>query len=383
VVSGKVLNVTNFLSQHPGGELAILTFAGKDATEEFNMIHPPDVIPKYAPDAIIGDVGTGAPKEKKKKAAPKAAAPAKSEGKKLNWKMYEENQKKRMAAEGRIPGWFGALCYMVLGFMKEILFTIAPQKNVMLTTDKTASRVALTRSAMFLFIFIIIHAVGNLHVFLGPDDFNGYGYFYVRLYWTGFGFHANIVEEYILLAAMMHVSIALKRTWEISLRSTVTSGKMNLAFSGVTLLTFMMIHLYQFRFGETENFTLCPPPHLINFATVLELKGLNLFWEDVPTCAKPAVVRDIYRMEFEIFSSLGWVLFYMAAVVIFTTHMCLGWQKVVPAPALGIPKRYHAKATHIGYIMTAFISAIYFSFPLYTHIFPMVDGSMSKEVPLP
>merc|ERR1719157_482480 len=54
VVAGQVLNVTNFLSSHPGGELAILTFAGKDATEEFNMIHPPDVIPKYAPEAIIG-----------------------------------------------------------------------------------------------------------------------------------------------------------------------------------------------------------------------------------------------------------------------------------------------------------------------------------------
>ena len=25
---------------------------------------------------------------------------------------------------------------------------------------------------------------------VGPDDFNGYGYFYVRLYWTGFGFQA-------------------------------------------------------------------------------------------------------------------------------------------------------------------------------------------------
>merc|ERR1712046_452889 len=57
VVAGQVLNVSNFLSQHPGGELAILTFAGKDATEEFNMIHPPDVIPKYAPDAIIGNLG--------------------------------------------------------------------------------------------------------------------------------------------------------------------------------------------------------------------------------------------------------------------------------------------------------------------------------------
>merc|ERR1711907_544762 len=59
VVAGDVLNVNNFLSQHPGGELAILTFAGKDATEEFNMIHPPDVIGKYAPDAVIEELGGG------------------------------------------------------------------------------------------------------------------------------------------------------------------------------------------------------------------------------------------------------------------------------------------------------------------------------------
>merc|ERR1712084_186809 len=59
VVSGQVLNVTKFLGEHPGGELAILTFAGKDATEEFNMIHPPDVIGKYAPDAVLGPVESG------------------------------------------------------------------------------------------------------------------------------------------------------------------------------------------------------------------------------------------------------------------------------------------------------------------------------------
>merc|ERR1719476_688559 len=57
VVNGEVLDVTNFLGEHPGGELAILTFAGRDASEEFNMIHPPDVIPKYAPDAVIGVLG--------------------------------------------------------------------------------------------------------------------------------------------------------------------------------------------------------------------------------------------------------------------------------------------------------------------------------------
>merc|ERR1719199_2481045 len=58
ILDDKVLDVTDFLKDHPGGELAILTFAGKDATEEFNMIHPPDVIDKYLPkDKVLGMVG--------------------------------------------------------------------------------------------------------------------------------------------------------------------------------------------------------------------------------------------------------------------------------------------------------------------------------------
>lgn len=60
-MNGNVLDVTSFLPDHPGGELAILTFAGKDATEEFNMVHPPDVIQKYAPDAVIGKLAVGGP----------------------------------------------------------------------------------------------------------------------------------------------------------------------------------------------------------------------------------------------------------------------------------------------------------------------------------
>ena len=105
---------------------------------------------------------------------------------------------------------------------------------------------------MFMFTFVITHAVGNLHAFLGPDDFNGYGYFYVRLYWTGFGSNANIVEECILLAALLHVAVGLKRTWDISINYTMAACKLNLAISGITLLTFMGIHLLQFRLGDTQ-----------------------------------------------------------------------------------------------------------------------------------
>ncbi|KAF8578684.1 Flavocytochrome c [Ramaria rubella] len=54
IVNGQVLDVTKFLPEHPGGEKAILLYAGRDATEEFNMLHDPKVIPRYAPDAVIG-----------------------------------------------------------------------------------------------------------------------------------------------------------------------------------------------------------------------------------------------------------------------------------------------------------------------------------------
>jgi len=382
VVSGQVLNVTNFLSQHPGGELAILTFAGKDATEEFNMIHPPDVIGKYAPDAIIGVLGAGkAPKAKKAKAGGAAAAAAPAAGhKKLDYSKAAANQKKRMEGTGKIPGWFGAICYMVLGFMKEIIFTIFGQKNITLTNDRTG----LTRSAMFLFVFIIIHAVGNLHVFLGPDDFNGYGYFYVRLYWSGFGLEANIVEEYVALCALLHVVVALKRTYDMSLNMPMNSGKLNLAITGITLLSFMTIHLYQFRFGVVQPYAICPPPYLVNldipqlFSTT---HPINLFWEPDCKLQDATYVRDIYRLEFEIFKSFGWCFFYVASVCVFAAHMCLGWQKVVPCPALELPKRYHSKAIHAGYVMTACLAIIYISFPVYTHSWPMKPGNFLLEPP--
>ncbi|KAF9495282.1 Flavocytochrome c [Pleurotus eryngii] len=56
VIEGQVLDVTEFLPDHPGGEKAIMLYAGRDATEEFNMLHDPKVIPRYAPDAVIGSL---------------------------------------------------------------------------------------------------------------------------------------------------------------------------------------------------------------------------------------------------------------------------------------------------------------------------------------
>ena len=47
--------------------------------------------------------------------------------------------------------------------------------------------------------FIVVHAVRNLHVFKGRDDFNGYGYFCVPLSRTGFGVQAKNIGKYVLV----------------------------------------------------------------------------------------------------------------------------------------------------------------------------------------
>merc|ERR1712217_495649 len=47
IVGDEVYDVTDFLKDHPGGKKAIMLFAGKDATEEFDMLHDRKVIKKY------------------------------------------------------------------------------------------------------------------------------------------------------------------------------------------------------------------------------------------------------------------------------------------------------------------------------------------------
>lgn len=40
VLEGIVYDITDYLSAHPGGSSILLKFAGKDATRQFNAVHP-------------------------------------------------------------------------------------------------------------------------------------------------------------------------------------------------------------------------------------------------------------------------------------------------------------------------------------------------------
>jgi len=60
VLHNQVYDVTKFLNDHPGGKKAILLYAGKDATTEFDMLHSKDLLARYGPDFHIGALIGGA-----------------------------------------------------------------------------------------------------------------------------------------------------------------------------------------------------------------------------------------------------------------------------------------------------------------------------------
>ncbi len=57
ILYGNVWDVTDFLPEHPGGSKIILNLAGKDATEEYDPIHPPGTLEENLPESCrIGPI---------------------------------------------------------------------------------------------------------------------------------------------------------------------------------------------------------------------------------------------------------------------------------------------------------------------------------------
>lgn len=89
IIRDVVYNVTEFLNEHPGGAKMILRYAGKDATEEYEPIHPENALDALPAEAKVGTLDkatvTGQPPKDTPTGAkdtepPAAATPAAASG---------------------------------------------------------------------------------------------------------------------------------------------------------------------------------------------------------------------------------------------------------------------------------------------------------------
>ena len=56
IINDDVYDITNFLSEHPGGKMILVSIGGKDATDSFEIFHREGLLEKYGNKYKIGKI---------------------------------------------------------------------------------------------------------------------------------------------------------------------------------------------------------------------------------------------------------------------------------------------------------------------------------------
>lgn len=205
--------------------------------------------------------------------------------------------------------------------------TVALVGAILLALGKTVfgldSSGTLTRSAVFLTFFMLIHCSGNLLIFAGDkgDRFNAYGYFLRSCPLILF------IEGYLAIGTVLH---AVSASW-ITIRDRKYTAipidkngwnsakwmRIRMTVTGLLILAFFVVHLLDFRFG-TEYDAVKPA----------SLKK-NVWARIFGGSDEVGHVRDLYRLQVELFSSRWRVVFYCISTLAIARHLQFGWDKIL------------------------------------------------------
>lgn len=193
-----------------------------------------------------------------------------------------------------------------------------------------------------LFVYLIVHIIGNLMVFFGPEVFNRYA----------FTLEGNplipIIEVGLLLIFLVHVyktirmflanrtarpvGYAKKKFAGRPSRKTVASATM--IVSGLWLLVFIVVHVKAFRYGVEYE------------------------W--------PAGGRDLYRLEMENFANPLVVGFYVVSMLVVGSHLWHGISSSVQSLGLEHP-RWTPRVLVAGKVVAVLIAGGFVVIALWAH----------------
>lgn len=116
-----------------------------------------------------------------------------------------------------------------------------------------------------LIVFVIVHLAGNLTLFGPAETFNTYTYSLESLGWILYVLEAGLALAFILHAGV-GISIWLKRRRAKPIKydnfqskggpSHINWSSRSAIFTGIVLLVFLVIHLENFKFGDTQTITI-------------------------------------------------------------------------------------------------------------------------------
>lgn len=213
-------------------------------------------------------------------------------------------------------------------------------------SSSIGSKFLIAFTGLFLFLFLVAHLAGNLLFIAGADAFNHYS-------------HALISNPLVLVAEAGLVAIfalhIVKTVWMFASnrgarpdryaarkwakskndRSRKTLSSTTMILTGTITLLFVVTHLVTFKFGPYYETT----------------EG----------------IRDLYRLQLAVFSSPGYVAFYLLCMSVIGFHLWHGISSAAQSLGLDSP-RWTPRIVWTGRLLTAVITAGFALLPVFTFV---------------
>jgi succinate dehydrogenase / fumarate reductase cytochrome b subunit len=212
-------------------------------------------------------------------------------------------------------------------------------------SSSVGTKLLIGLTGLGLFAYMILHLLGNVLIFAGPEIFNEYSHTLISnplILPVEIGLLAifllhvyKAVTNYLANSAARPIRYSEKTRADHTSRKSLASSTM--IGSGLVVFVFIIIHVWQFRFG-----------------TWYETGG------DIP-------VRDLARTEFEVFSQPGWVLLYVVATLLVGVHLRHGIASGFQSIGLDHPV-YTRRLTTWGIILAVLIGGGLAVIPVWAYL---------------
>ena len=210
-------------------------------------------------------------------------------------------------------------------------------------SSSVGTKIVIGISGLFLVSYLVIHIIGNVLVFFGPQVFNTYAYnMEVRnptlplleiAILAGFAVHIYKAVRMVLAnRAARPVAYRMKKRAGAPSRKSFASSTM--IFSGLWVLVFLVIHVKAFRFS--------------------------------PEIARPEGGRDLYRQEMDVFVNPFMVAFYVTSMLFVGSHLWHGVSSAVQS--LGADQsRWTPRVRVAGRIFAVLVAGAFIVIALWAH----------------
>jgi succinate dehydrogenase cytochrome b subunit len=213
-------------------------------------------------------------------------------------------------------------------------------------TSTVGSKLLVAVTGLAMFGFLILHLIGNLMLYLGPDTFNHYGHKLISnplVYPAEAGLVAIFVLHVWKTIRLTLVSRAARPDRYAVRKSAGYTSRKSLASttmiaSGLFLMVFIPFHVATFKYGAYY-----------------------------PSAADSAV-RDLYRLVVEIFSRPAYVVLYVVGMVTVGFHL---WHGIASsAQTLGADTPTITPRIRVfGWVMALVIGGGFLTIPLWLFFF--------------